>query len=93
MASEQSNAIIIQSSIAMAHSLDLKVVAEGAEDAATCAALATEECDFVQGYYISRPLSSPQLQAWLLRGGSLGLEPFRPEATIVERPVLQVVAS
>jgi diguanylate cyclase (GGDEF)-like protein len=93
MASEQSNAIIIQSSIAMAHSLDLKVVAEGAEDAATCAALAAEQCDFVQGYYLAKPMSSPQLQTWLLRGGSLEFETIPPERTTVERPVLQVVAS
>ena len=37
---EHSNQIIVQSSIAMAHSLALSVVAEGAEDEVTCAMLA-----------------------------------------------------
>jgi EAL domain-containing protein (putative c-di-GMP-specific phosphodiesterase class I) len=95
MAREQSNAIIVQSSIAMAHSLDLKVVAEGAEDAATCAALWAADCDFVQGWYLSKPMSSSQLQTWLLQGGSLELASFRPEppATATGRPALHIVAS
>jgi diguanylate cyclase (GGDEF)-like protein len=65
--SESSNAIIVHSSIAMAHSLGLKVVAEGAEDAATCAMLAEAECDFVQGYYFSKPITSAQLQSRFLQ--------------------------
>ena len=39
----------------MAHSLGLNVVAEGAEDELTCAMLAEAECDFIQGYYLSKP--------------------------------------
>jgi diguanylate cyclase (GGDEF)-like protein len=93
MAIEQSNAIIVQSSIAMAHSLGLSVVAEGAEHEATCAALAEAECDFIQGYYVSKPMSSSQLQSWLLTGASLELAPFRPEPPVAGRPALRVVAS
>ncbi len=66
-----SNAIIVRSSIAMAHSLGLTVVAEGAEDEATCAALADADCDSIQGYYLSRPMEPAQLQEWLLQGGCL----------------------
>ena len=51
-----SNAIIVRSSIAMAHSLGLTVVAEGAEDEVTCAMLADADCDSIQGYYLSRPM-------------------------------------
>ncbi len=52
---EASNRIIVRSSIAMAHSLGLKVVAEGAEDELTCSMLAEAQCDFIQGYYLSKP--------------------------------------
>ncbi|MHB1885276.1 MAG: putative bifunctional diguanylate cyclase/phosphodiesterase [Acidimicrobiales bacterium] len=65
MATDQSNAIIVRSSITMAHSLGLKVVAEGAEDELTCAVLADSGCDSVQGYYLSRPVSAEDLTAWL----------------------------
>ena len=77
--SESSNAIIVNSSIAMAHSLGLKVVAEGAEDEATCSMLAEAECDFVQGYYLSRPITSEQLESKLLEGVPLdGTSSRRP---------------
>ena len=67
---EASNRIIVRSSIAMAHSLGLQVVAEGAEDELTCAMLAEAECDFLQGYYLSEPKEASVLQAWLLDGGN-----------------------
>ncbi len=68
---EASNRIIVRSSIAMAHSLGLQVVAEGAEDELTCAMLAEAECDFLQGYYLSEPKEASVLQAWLLDGAAL----------------------
>jgi len=69
--SDLSNAIIVRSSIAMAHSLGLTVIAEGAEDEVTCAMLADAECDFVQGYYLAKPLEASDLEAWLLDGATL----------------------
>jgi diguanylate cyclase (GGDEF)-like protein len=68
---EASNRIIVRSSIAMAHSLGLQVVAEGAEDELTCAMLAEAECDFLQGYYLSEPKEASALQTWLLDGATL----------------------
>ncbi len=68
---EASNRIIVRSSIAMAHSLGLQVVAEGAEDELTCAMLAEAACDFLQGYYLSEPKEASVLQAWLLDGATL----------------------
>ena len=41
------------------------MVAEGAEDAETWAALRHAGCDLVQGYFLSRPLPAEQLDAWL----------------------------
>ena len=75
---EMSNRIIVRSSIAMAHSLGLSVVAEGAEDEVTCAMLADAGCDQIQGYYLSKPQRPEELQEWLLQGASLEFTPLRP---------------
>ncbi|MGH9304614.1 MAG: putative bifunctional diguanylate cyclase/phosphodiesterase, partial [Acidimicrobiales bacterium] len=82
IADDPSNSIIVRSSITMAHSLGLSVVAEGAEDEATCAILADAGCDSVQGYYLSRPRKAADLETWLLDGASLQFSrevpPMRP---------------
>ncbi len=72
---EASNRIIVRSSIQMAHSLGLYVIAEGAEDELTCAMLAEAECDFIQGYYLSKPKEASVLQEWLLEGATLEFSP------------------
>ncbi len=78
---EPSNRIIVRSSIAMAHSLGLSVVAEGAEDEVTCAMLADAGCDFIQGYYLAKPMGANDLKAWLLQGASLEFTPLHADAT------------
>jgi len=91
--SESSNAIIVNSSIAMAHSLGLKVVAEGAEDEATCSMLAEAHCDFIQGYYLSKPITSAQLESKLLEGVPLVGTSSRRSRAAGQRRALSVVAS
>ena len=59
------DAIIVQSTIALAHNLGLTVVAEGVEDAATLKFLELHGCDFAQGYGISYPLSVADTLTWL----------------------------
>ena len=44
--------------IAMAHSLGMRVVAEGVETEEQLAFLRRHACDLVQGYWLSRPLSA-----------------------------------
>ncbi len=75
---EMSNRIIVRSSIAMAHSLGLSVVAEGAEDSVTCAMLADAGCDQIQGYHLSKPRNPAELEEWLVRGASLEFAPLHP---------------
>ena len=75
--SEESNRIIVRSSIQMAHSLGLYVIAEGAEDELTCAMLAEAECDFIQGYYLSKPQKADDLQEWILGGAKLEFAPIK----------------
>jgi len=52
------DAAITATIITMAHSLQLKVVAEGVETAEQLAFLRAQRCDEIQGYLLSRPLSA-----------------------------------
>lgn len=56
----KNDAVLVRSTIALAHELGLKVVAEGVEDVECMAFLKGSGCDLVQGYLISRPV--PLLQ-------------------------------
>ena len=48
----------------MAHTLDLKVVAEGVETLEVYELLQDMDCDYAQGYYICHPLESDQVIDW-----------------------------
>ena len=58
---------ITRAIIAMAHSLKLKVVAEGVETAAQLQFLRSQCCDAVQGYFLYRPLREDELAGVLKR--------------------------
>ena len=58
-------ALIVRSTIELAHALGMKVTAEGVEDAACQALLTTMGCDLLQGYGISPPLPAPAFSAFL----------------------------
>ncbi len=57
---------LIKAIIAMAHSLGLKVIAEGVETQEQLDFLKQHQCDIGQGYYFSRPVSVEDIQALLL---------------------------
>ncbi len=59
------DAVIVRSTIELAHNLGFKVVAEGVEDEATYHMLAKLHCDVAQGYYISHPLPPADIEMWL----------------------------
>jgi EAL domain-containing protein (putative c-di-GMP-specific phosphodiesterase class I) len=58
--------VIVRSTIDLGHNLQLSVVAEGVEDEATLHALAAMGCDIAQGFGIARPLTAPELIAWVI---------------------------
>ena len=60
-------AAIVASTIVLAHSLDLRVVAEGVEDAATLGRLAALGCDESQGFFHSAGLPAADFQRWWAR--------------------------
>ena len=59
-------AAIVVSIIALAHNLQLKVIAEGVETAGQLAFLRAHDCDQVQGYHFSRPVPEAELYELLL---------------------------
>jgi len=65
MVRNEQDAIIVRSTIALAHNLDLQVVAEGVEDAATLAMLRGMGCDQAQGYFLSKPRAWEEIETWL----------------------------
>lgn len=56
---------IVQSTLALAKSLGLEVVAEGIETEAVCDMLRAWECDYGQGYVFARPMPEEQFLDWL----------------------------
>jgi EAL domain-containing protein (putative c-di-GMP-specific phosphodiesterase class I) len=64
MRHDESSAVIVRSTIDLAHGLGLKVVAEGVENQATYDALASLGCDRMQGYHIARAMTAEALTAW-----------------------------
>ena len=65
MVSSKESALIVRSTIDLAHDLGRKVVAEGVETRQHWEQLAALGCDMVQGYYIARPMPAEAFQAWL----------------------------
>lgn len=53
--------------IALAHSLRMKVVAEGVETLEQLGYLRTNACDEIQGYYLSKPITADEMSRFLER--------------------------
>ncbi|MBE9062840.1 EAL domain-containing response regulator [cf. Phormidesmis sp. LEGE 11477] len=60
------NQAILQSTIELAHRLDLKVVAEGVEEAAEQRLLSQYQCDYLQGYWVGPPMPAANLEQALM---------------------------
>ncbi|WP_372729285.1 putative bifunctional diguanylate cyclase/phosphodiesterase [Nocardioides sp.] len=66
MADDERALALVTSTVGLAHSLGLRMVAEGVETDSAYAELARMGCDQAQGYFTSRPLPAAELDAWLL---------------------------
>ena len=75
MTDDSRAAALVASSIALAHSLGLRMVAEGVETHSVYTALARLGCDQAQGYFISKPVAAAQLEHWLYHRPSIDPPP------------------
>jgi diguanylate cyclase len=64
--------VIVNSTITLAHELNLSVVAEGVETKEIWAELKTLGCNTAQGYFMAKPMPTAALETWL-RESSWGL--------------------
>ncbi len=65
MTTDASDALIVRSTIELAHKLGLAVVAGGVENEATLNELRALGCDAVQGFLVSRPLTADDVPPWV----------------------------
>jgi EAL domain-containing protein (putative c-di-GMP-specific phosphodiesterase class I) len=65
MADDARAAALVASTIDLAHSLGLRMVAEGVETEVAYTELTRLGCDEAQGYVISRPVPAAELDHWL----------------------------
>ncbi|HEY2767028.1 MAG TPA: EAL domain-containing protein [Solirubrobacteraceae bacterium] len=71
MTTDTVDAAIVQATIQLAHSIGIRVVAEGIEDEETWRSLVANHCEMVQGYALSRPLPADELDGLLRAKPSL----------------------
>lgn len=62
---DQKQEAIVNAMIAMGKSMGLKLVAEGVETEEQVTYLQKQQCDFLQGYFFSRPLHPNQIKQYL----------------------------
>jgi EAL domain-containing protein (putative c-di-GMP-specific phosphodiesterase class I) len=70
--------LMVEHTIAVAHQLGLKTVAEGVETRTECHLLASLGCDRIQGFAVSKPLEGAEFLRWMAerRRDSKGREPL-----------------
>ena len=71
VARDADSAAIVEAIIALAHSLNLKVIAEGVETPEQLASLRARGCDEIQGYLAGKPLPAAAFAALLRKRDSL----------------------
>ena len=64
MIQNSDSAVIVRSTIDLAHSLDLEVVGEGVENQDVWERLVSLRCDVAQGYYVGPPIPADELGKW-----------------------------
>ena len=79
---------IVRAVVQMAHSLQLRVVAEGVETEAQCEELVRLGCDELQGYLFAKPMSATALALWAAGDGPAAGSKFSPSLFEPTAPAL-----
>lgn len=87
--SDEDDAVIAQTMVTLAHSLGLKVVAEGVETEAQLAFLGAHQCDEAQGYLFAKPLDIDSCTELLATG--LPLRQKQATGTVERAPTILLV--
>ena len=64
--SSEVDAALVQSIISMAHNLNMTTIAEGVETEEEFEKLKEYQCDYIQGYFFSKPLPYDEFKAWVI---------------------------
>lgn len=65
MSDSEHNETIVKTTVSLAHSMNLHVVAEGVEDIETVRRIAATGCEQAQGYFFSKPIPAKKVHSWL----------------------------
>lgn len=65
--------VLCEAMTLMAHKLDIAVIAEGVETQAQLKMIASFDCDYAQGYYISAPIGGAEFEELLGEKYKIGL--------------------
>ncbi|MBN8281223.1 MAG: EAL domain-containing protein [Gammaproteobacteria bacterium] len=79
----QEDALIVRSTIDLAHNMGLVVCAEGVESEAAIDMLLGMKCDIGQGFCISRPMAAGAFADWLARREAPAAVHDRPAGTVI----------
>lgn len=70
------DASMIRSIISMAHGMDLEIIAEGVETMDQLAFLRDQKCDYIQGYYYSKPIPANEFLQFIQSNRSVAQTNF-----------------
>ena len=65
MDNDENDAVIVQSTIDLAHNMGLQVVAEGVETDTALNHLKNHSCDLAQGFFMAKPMANKDFMEWL----------------------------
>lgn len=80
MTRDPDDATLVRTIITMAHGLGMKTIAEGVELAEQIDFLNHHQCEEMQGYYFSRPVTAEELGRFLAEGKTLDISLIRGDA-------------
>src|SRR5690606_22267514 len=63
--SPEEGGAIVRTIIKLAHNLGMTVIAEGVETPLQADFLRSHQCDAIQGYFVSKPLSAADFETWM----------------------------